>query len=325
MKFDANEIVRAILTFGFLTIVIFVIVAKVGRRRMFAPEFANDRAMYKLQKVTPYRGAIGYLFRSLAFYALTFALFSGAGWFLSWLIGIFSAWPLWILSTLYAWPLLMSSMNFTAARLFRHSELARRLAYAIQIDPKLPNMNFLAAQNSPTTVRVRYASPHPASIWKERKKFLESAGNIDITEIREIQNGEIEFELAEARRLVVRAGEWIGRADGSLKLAKESSAYREVYFMYDRNFISDDGRRGRIKIGGGNSIDRHANGSTWVIDLQVLGYFRETPEFNEVDLQEKFSYLRIEKDPKKLAGREWFYDAPEIREFIDKKRLEMVK
>jgi len=323
MKFDANEIVRAILIFGLLTFVIFVIANKVGRRRMFAPEFANDRAMYKLQKVTPYRGAIGYLFRSLAFYALTLALFAGVGWFLSWLIGIFSAWLLWILSAFYAWPLLMSSMNFTSARLFRHSELARRLAYAIQIDPKLPNMNFMAAQNSPTTVRVRYASPHPASIWKDRKKFLESAGNIDITEIREIQNGEIEFELAEARRLVVRAGEWIGRADGSLRLAKESSSYREVYFMYDRNFISDDGRRGRIKIGDGNTMDRNANGSTWVLNLEVLGYFRETPEFNEDSLHKKFERFRINQDSGK-SGKDWFYDAPEIREFIDKKRLETV-
>lgn len=325
MKFEPNEIFRAVLIFGFLTIVIFIIAAKVGRRRMFAPEFSNDRAMYKLQKVTAHRGAFGYVLRSLAFYIVALALLAGAGWLISAMFAILSAWALWVLSAIYTWPLLMSALNFTSARLFRHSELARRLAYAIQIDPKLPNMNFIAAQNSPTTVRVRYASPHPASIWKERKKFLESAGNVDITEIREIQNGEIEFELSEARRLVVRAGEWVGLPDGSLRLAKESSAYREVYFMYDPNFISNDGRRGRIKIGGGNSMERHANGSTWVVDLQVLGYFRETPEFNEVDLQEKFSYLRIECDPKKQAGREWFYDAPEIRELIDKKRMEMVK
>lgn len=324
MTFEPNEIFRAIVVFAFLIVALLAIVARVGRRRTFMPDFSVDRELHKLHNVTPYRGAVAYLFRSLAFYmlALIFWAVTAAVLVNAW--GLFTSWLLKGLVAVVLFPFPMAAMNKASEKIFPHSLLARKLTYAIQVDPKLPDMNFITVQTGPSTVRLRYASPHPSSIFRERRPFLQAAGNIDIFNVKEVSNGQLEFELSDARTMRVQAGEWVSKPDGSLILAKESSSYREVYFMYDPNFISDDGRRGRIKIGGGDSMQRHANGRTWVLNLQVLGYFQETPEFNEDALHNKFEHLRINRGEKQ-AGDEWFYDSPEIRDLIEKKRLEVIK
>lgn len=218
-------------------------------------------------------------------------------------------------------------LNSASTVLFPHSHKARRLRSAIHgVDDLKKRMvitdkkrgieqdKFTITQTSPSQAILRYAAPVTVEDFRANKGLLESAAGIDIADMRELRRGEILFviEMAQVRRDDNQM--WVDNGTGGLRTIRKTE--RCVYFMYDPDWICPNTeRRGRIKIGGGKPDDRHDAGETWIIDLQKLGYFVETPDFNEVDLQEKFSYLRINRD-KKRAGREWFYDAPEIRELI---------
>lgn len=221
-------------------------------------------------------------------------------------------------------------LNGGSTLLFPHSHKAKRLRRAIHgVDDLKKRMvvtdkkrdveqdRFNAIQTSPSQVTLRYAAPVTIEDFRANKELLEDAAGIDIADMRELRHGEILFfiEMAQVRRIDNQM--WVDNGTGGLRMIRK--AERCVYFMYDPDWACPNtGRRGRIKIGGGKPDDRHDAGETWIIDLQKLGYFVETPDFNEVDLQEKFSYLRINRDKKK-AGREWFYDSPEIRQLIDNK------
>lgn len=324
---DANEIFRGVMVFATATILLARVIMMIGRRRMFGLQWREDIRLNILHKVTPQRGAAKHLLRRVVFYLVVIIVVAFGGLLLSQLTALFSSFWFRAIGVLYLWPVMFSAVNFAALKLFPHSELARRLVFAISQDPKLPNLNFSSTQTGVNTVVVYHATPTPEETWKERKKFLAACGNLDIHDIAEIKHGEVEFTLSLAKRLTIRAGQVTERADGSLLIAKESSSsVSEVYFFYNKNFISDDGKRtGQIKIGRGNSMARLNDGETWIVDLQVLGHFPETDDFNEDTIHDKFKHLRICKNPKKRSGKELFYDDKSIRDFIDKKRMEMTK
>lgn len=222
-------------------------------------------------------------------------------------------------------------LNAASTLLFPHSQKARLLRAAIHgVDDlrkrlvamekkkEIEQDKFTATQDTPSQVTLRYGAAVTVEDFRENKELLEDAAGIDILDIREVRHGEIVFvvELAQARQEDNRM--WVSIGNGGLRTVRKSE--RCVYFLYDADWICPrTERRGRIKIGGGNPHDRRDAGETWILNLQELGYFVETEDFNEVDLQERFAHLRIKTD-RRSAGREWFYDSPEIRNVIAERK-----
>lgn len=294
-------------------------------RRTLWDGFILDREIWKRQEVSPEGGALKYIVKSLFFFLYLVVLVAVAGAGVGQIAGVFTGWLSLTLIILYALALVLILANKASANFFfRHSRLAVAMTWAIRINPSLPNQFFSCAQTDNRTVYVFTETSHTLEVWKKQQSALASASHLTISLIEQDRPGVIKITCYPPGADIMPDGAFVTKSDGGLVRIKNDTAanQREVYFLYDRNYIDDAGRRGRIKIGGGKTFDRLRAGSTWVIEMEPLGIFVETSDFNEVSLRRKFSKHRI-KSSHRDAGGEWFYDDQEIRDAIEVRKAQL--
>lgn len=327
--FEPNEIIRAIVLFGLLGAGLFARAGKVGWDRTTGSAFIRDRRAYIAQKVTPEKGLYAYLVLNVIFYFCLGALIYGFAKFFVFTMAAFRSWlligALFVLVALW----LITILNFITAKLFTHSELAVAMTWAIRQNRKLPNGSFYVMQTDAQTVIVRHATDVTFKQWLAEKEAMEGAGNLDISDVTELRRGEIQFTCRQSHKLVARRGAWFPKGDDTNSLVRlkydVADDAREVYFLFDPHWCDSTRQRfGRIKIGGGRAIDRIKSGRTWVINMEVLGFFPETSDFNEKVLQRRFRNHRILECASE-AGGEWFYDTEEIRAVVAARQLTLTQ
>jgi len=185
-------------------------------------------------------------------------------------------------------------LNQVSKIIVPHSELARRVARAILILPKLPDEFEYVRQVSPSRVVVRYRDGSLVSEFRSELKRIETAGGLDVHEIDELRHGEIAITCERAHFAGVDHF-WFDLENGGLRRANG-----QQWFLY---FWEDDGRN-LIRVGHSTDPEKRMRSHrSSNLGVRLLACVPETSELNEGTIKMDFSEEHVEGEFYKKSER----------------------